>query len=498
MIFDLIGDAAIISFREVGVHGSVRSTSWRCLCHLAFDCGRLYAIRGHQLAIFAAFASLAVQIEGLIGSNGILPVTSWLDSLENTEQQGWYFPTLFWLDASDFMLRMVCIGGMVAAVLVFVDVFTRVALLTCYGLYLSLVVAGQQFTAYQWDGFLLEIGFLAILLTWGSGFIIFLYRWLIARFMLMGGIVKLASGDPSWAKLTALNYHYQTQPIPTPLAYYAYHFPEWFHKFCVAGVFFIELVLPFFVFMPRRFRLLAAWSFIVLQTSILLTGNYNFFNLLAILLCLFLFEDKDIVKRLPVRLCQSIKERQPIASKAVNVCSGVWAGLVLLICAVYVWMYHAGQYPMAPLKSVLRLTSAFSVVNNYGPFAVMTTVRPEIIVQGSQDGEHWQTYPFKYKPGDLDRCLGWNVPHQPRLDWQMWFAALQLPNQRGWFVKFLHRLQQGSAPVLALLADNPFAGQPPRYVRAVIYRYRFTESKERAETGNIWKREYAGIYWPAG
>ncbi len=455
-------------------------------------------LRFLAIIYFAAFASMLVQIEGLLGSNGILPVASWLDAVDKgfAGQQFWRFPTVFWIDASDVTLRAVCVAGMVSAAMVLLDVLSRAALLVCFGLYLSIAVAGQEFTAYQWDGFLLEIGFLAVLLTWGSGFIIFLYRWLLARFMLMGGIVKLASGDPTWANLTALNYHYQTQPIPTPLAYYVHHFPAWFNEFCVVAVFFIELVVPFFIFMPRRFRLFAAWSFIVLQSSIMLTGNYNFFNLLVILLCLFLFEDKAIVRAIPVNLRRYIMWRQPVATTSVHVLSGVWSGLVLLICATYIWMYHAGQYPAAPLKALVKLTSAFSVVNNYGPFAVMTTVRPEIIVQGSDDGEHWRTYPFKYKPGKLDRNLRWNIPHQPRLDWQMWFAALQLPARDGWFVKFLHRLRQGSPPVLSLLAGNPFPDRPPRYLRAVIYRYSFTRCKERAETGNIWKREYAGIYWP--
>ena len=196
-------------------------------------------LRGLALVYFAAFTSMSVQIEGLIGVNGILPLTAKLASLtiQVPEKKYWLFPTLFWLDSSNVTLKLVCYCGMVAAFLLFLSVFTRYMLISCFILYLSIATAGQVFTAFQWDVFLLEAGFLAFFLSWGSGFIIFLYRWLIARFMFMGGVVKLASGDPSWSNLTALGYHYQTQPIPSPLAYYAFYLPDWFNRVCVAGVF---------------------------------------------------------------------------------------------------------------------------------------------------------------------------------------------------------------------------------------------------------------------
>ena len=207
-------------------------------------------LRCLALIYFAAFISMVVQIEGLIGANGILPITAKLNAWEQyfPDNKYWLFPTLFWLDASDVSLRLSCYAGMAAAILVLLNFFTRISLIACFFLYLSIYTAGQVFTSFQWDSFLLETGFLALFLPWGSGIIIFLFRWLIARFMFMGGIVKLASHDPSWANLTALSFHYQTQPLPSPLAYYAYYLPEWFNQRCVAGVFFIELIVPFFVF----------------------------------------------------------------------------------------------------------------------------------------------------------------------------------------------------------------------------------------------------------
>ncbi len=450
-------------------------------------------LRGLGLIYLAAFASLAVQIQGLIGADGILPIAAKLQQFSGAGKY-WFFPTLFWLDASDRALQLACYAGMAAAALLVLDVFTRAALIGCFLLYLSLATAGQDFTAFQWDVFLPEAGFLAIFLTWGSGIIIFLYRWLIARFMFMGGVVKLASGDPSWANLSALDYHYLTQPLPAPLAYYAYYLPDWFNRLCVAGVFFIELVVPFFVFFPRRWRLFAAWSFILLQCSIIATGNYGFFNLLTILICLFLFEDRDLEKILPEKLSARITSRQPVAGKTASVLAGCWAFLVLFVAATHFWMSQSHRRPVVPVYTMIKTVAAFSVINNYGPFTVMTTTRPEIIVEGSSDGEHWQEYSFRYKPDRLDKPLRHNIPHQPRLDWQLWFAALAAPEKPLWLNSFLERLRQGSPSVLALLGHNPFPGNPPRFVRLRLYRYDYTTRERRAASGRIWRRLPLYIY----
>jgi hypothetical protein len=457
-------------------------------------------LRGLALIYFSAFASMAVQIEGLIGEQGLLPIKTELARIARYFPQHKYkdFPTLFWFDASDQALVMACYVGITAALFLLINCFDRLALVLCYGLYLSITVAGQDFTAFQWDALLLETGFLAIVLTGGSPICVFLYRWLIARFMLMGGIVKLASGDAAWANLTALSYHYQTEPIPSPLAYYAYYWPLWFHKLCVAGVLLIELVIPFFVFLPRRFRLIAAWSFILLQSSIILSGNYNFFNLLAILLCLFLFDEKDVEKIVPLHWLDFIKTRQKQPGRAANVLATVWLAVVMLFCAGQLWIYHVRRPLIKPLTMVMEWSNHFYLVNNYGPFAIMTTARPEIIVQGSDDGRHWQNYLFKYKPVELAKPLSWNIPHQPRLDWQMWFAAMESPAPHSWFANFMQKLEQGSPQVLSLLDHNPFPEKPPAYVRALAYRYRYTTPEQRAATGNIWQRDYLGVYWPPG
>jgi lipase maturation factor 1 len=458
---------------------------------------RWWFLRGLGLIYLAAFWSMATQIEGLIGANGILPIQEQLDRIGYwyADEKYWQFPTLFWLDASNSALKAVCLAGIGMALMVTLDIFVVPALIACYALYLTITTAaGQDFTGFQWDVFLLESGFLAIFLAGNSKVVHFLYRFLIARFMFMGGVVKITSGDPAWANLTALNYHYWTQPLPTPLGYYAYFLPEWWQQLCTAGVLFIELIVPFGVFMPRPYRLFAAWNFILLQTSILLTGNYNFFNLLALLLCLFLFDDSDLAKMTPEKLYTKLLRNNRPPSSAATLYSGVWAALVALILATHIWMAQTQQRPYKFLHELLQTASNFAVVNNYGPFAVMTTERNEIIIEGSNDGVHWLEYGFKYKPDALDKPLSWNIPHQPRLDWQLWFAALSPPQSGGWFEKFMHLLQQGSPDVTDLLASNPFPGLPPKYLRAVLYSYTFTTPDERTGTGKIWRREKLGIY----
>ncbi len=169
----------------------------------------------------------------------------------------------------------------------------------------------------------------------------------------------------------------------------------------------------------------------------------------------------------------------------------------MITCATQIWLFHIKSPVIDPLQSLLRTTSRFSLVNNYGPFAVMTTERKEIIVQGSDNGLNWSDYHFKYKPGALNGKLGWNIPHQPRLDWQMWFEALNPKRRSIWFEQFLLRLLQGSPQVLALLEHNPFPDKPPKYIRALIYPYTFSSAQQGDRTGQIWQRGKATVYNPA-
>jgi hypothetical protein len=411
----------------------------------------------------------------------------------------WLVPTLFWLNSSDIFLQLVpWTGAALSLLLLFGFGHWPVLLLLFLG-YLSLVSAGQEFMAFQWDILLLETGFLAIFASVPSNLIIWLFRWLLFRLMFLSGAVKLLSGDPTWSNLTALNFHFETQPLPTTIGWYAHQLPAWFQRASTLLMFVIELGLPclFFIPRPRYLHFFAAAGTLLLQILIFLTGNYGFFNLLAMALCLFLFDDASLSRLLPQRLIGKIvgssRQRQEGLGQRVIV-KGL-AVLIIFISSFQLLGVFLGYVPQ-PVRQVLRWFAPFHIVNTYGLFAVMTTSRPEIIVEGSNDGESWLEYEFVYKPGQVTRPPVWVAPHQPRLDWQMWFAALGDYRGNPWFVNFMQRLQQGSPEVLALLAGNPFPNAPPRYVRAWLYRYQFTGLTTLATEGAWWRREPAGLYFP--
>ncbi len=485
--------------RRRGLLSQLTRLLWgRALEPERYDLVRWVFLRGLGLIYFAAFASLATQVLGLAGSAGVLPLESFLRAVREQLGIGGYgmVPTLFWLNASDTALVAGTAAGMALALLAAVGLAVRPALIGLFALYLSYVYAGQVFMMFQWDLLLLEAGFLAIFLTGGSRIVVWLYRWLAFRYLLMAGAAKLLSGDPTWRSLTALEYHFETQPLPTPLAWYAAHLPHWMLIGGAAAALVVEVGVVFLFFAPRRVRAAAAWCVVGFQLLVALTGNYNFFNLLTMLLCLFLFDDAALRGVLPARLAARIAGRAPQPGRAATALATVIALAVVPVGMNRVWhLVSGGSIPVADV-----LTDAVTpllTVNPYGLFAVMTTTRPEIVVEGSDDGEAWREYEFRYQPGAVWRRPPWNIPHQPRLDWQMWFAALDSAWVEPWFGRFLRRLLEGSPPVLALLATNPFPDHPPRYVRATLYEYRFADPQTHAATGQWWVRRPAGSYFPA-
>jgi hypothetical protein len=406
-------------------------------------------------------------------------------------------PMVFWLDASDFAIQAVCWAGAGLSMLLVFNLLPRLSLLLLYVLYLSLFYGGQTFMNFQWDTFLLETGFIALLLSFATTPGIWLLRWLLFRFIFMSGVVKLLSGDPNWWNLSALSYHFLTQPLPTPLAWYAAQLPPSVLKFTTGSMFFIELVLPFLIFSPRRLRFFAAFGILLLQSCILITGNYNWFNLQTMLLCLPLFDDSAIQKVLPRSFAplRSIhwKNKTPRRPAAILVVSAL--ALLIVFCSVVEMDERFGDSPPAAAQAIDRFFSPLHITGPYGLFAVITTERDEIIIEGSYDGVEWREYEFRYKPGNVAREPRWNIPHQPRLDWQMWFAALQDPRRLVWFSRFLQRLRQNEPAVTALLEKNPFSDKPPVYVRALLYDYNYADCNEKAE-GVWWKRKLLGLYFP--
>ncbi|MDX6393755.1 MAG: hypothetical protein QOJ73_4818, partial [Streptosporangiaceae bacterium] len=466
---------------------------------------RAIFIRGLGAVYLAAFWSLAVQVDGLIGSRGILPAGEFLSQLGPLLGGGryWELPTLLWLDSSDRALHFLCWGGVVVGGLLVAGVLPRACLALLWLFYLSLAVVGQDFLGYQWDALLLEAGLLGVLFAprgpWlgrarrePSPGALWLIRWLVFRLMFLSGVVKLTGGDPTWWAWEAMKYHYETQPLPTWTSWYMHQLPPWFHAASVGYVFWAELITPFFVFGPRRLRMAGFWSLVLLQVLIAATGNYGFFNALAVVLCLSLVEDRDWASVLGDPDRDEPAPPRPGWWRRVSL--GVAGAIIVLVTTMEGLDRSGGTvvFP-APLEAVRSRLAPLRSMNAYGLFAVMTTERPEIIVEGSEDGETWSPYEFRWKPGDVNRRPRFTTPHLPRLDWQMWFAALAPDcGSQPWFLAFERRLLEGSPEVLGLLRSNPFPARPPRFLRARLYLYRFTSPGEKA----WWRREAAGLYCP--
>jgi predicted DCC family thiol-disulfide oxidoreductase YuxK/uncharacterized membrane protein YphA (DoxX/SURF4 family) len=514
-------DLAELAYEEVALHRSFISKLDRIysgpgFTPLSYVRVRFIFLRGLALIYLIAFASLLGQIQGLSGSRGIVPAQSVMDTLKVEAANNHVglerfhaVPTLAWWSASDRALNWQCGAGVGLSLLLLFGIAPAPVLFLLWCLYLSLTTVCGPFLDFQWDILLLETGFLAVFfapLQWverpsrqsaPSTMALWLLRWLLFRLMLESGCVKLMSGDISWWNLTALRVHYETQPLPTWIGWYAHQLPAGAQAACTFLLLFIELVVPALIFAGRRARLAAAGFFVLLQVLILLTGNYTFFNWLAILLCVPLLDD-DMLK----------PRRRPSASpetpSSLPRCPR-WRRFILLpitlVIALVTFMEFLGTLRVAqrwpaPALALCDWLQPFRSFNSYGLFAVMTQTRPEIIVEGSNDGRDWRAYEFKYKPGDLKQRPRFVAPFQPRLDWQMWFAALGGPRENLWFLNFEMRLLENSPEVLALLGRNPFPKAPPKYIRARLYEYHFTDGSARRATGRWWRREYKGIYVP--
>ena len=492
---------------------------------------RRWFLRALGVIYLIAFVSLWVQVDGLIGSDGVSPVNQFLQAVHAQLGKDAYalLPTLCWFNSSNAFLHFLCGGGVVLSVLLIFGIAPTLSLVALFAFYLSLTIAGQTFLSFQWDVLLLETGFLSIFLApwrlWPRELIclpgspppataapvsragLFLLKFLLFKLMLMSGMVKLTSGDDCWWNLTALDYHYWSQPLPTVFGWWADKSPEWFKHFSVAFCVGVEIIVPFFIWAPRRPRLIAAGLMIFLQFAIAITGNYCFFNLLTIALCLLLIDDAAVgIPRLReavgAQMVGAPSPRRAGCGRAlpIRLCNYVAIAVIIVILPIDAWLIFSAFKPRArppdALAKVYEQLEAFRIVNGYGLFRVMTKDRCEIVLEGSADGVEWLPYEFKWKPGDVKRVPGWCAPHQPRLDWQMWFAALETPQENPWFVGLVVRLLQGSHDVNRLLANNPFQDKPPSYIRAMFYRYRFTTVSELRQTGAWWKRQELREYLP--
>lgn len=455
------------------------------------------------LLYVVAFASLWPQIAGLFGNQGILPTQIFLGSVAHTLGSRKYLmlPTLFWLSSDNTALQLVCGLGLCAGLAIGALRLVWPMLLVAWLCHLSFLSVGGAFLSFQWDALLSEIGVIAlvavplryrtpqplVLVQIGR----WLFVWLLFRLLFGSGWVKLASGDPTWRDLTALHYHFETQPLPTILGYYAHQLPSGIKQALVVFALLCETLVPFLVFWPKM-RVIALVPTVLLQLGIALTGNYGYFNWLALLLALLLVPPSWLERLRPNPAADNDAESHQPARPSLLFGLPRLAISTLLFSASlghFLWTLRFRTDVPRPIHQAMKLVAPLQAVSHYGPFASMTQSRPELVIEGSIDGQTWREYPFRYKPGDLQRSPRWNAPHQPRLDWQMWFAALGRPSDSPWLEILLLRLLEGSKDVLWLFESDPFAGRKPRYLRVQHYQYRFTNLRQKQETGAYFTRE---------
>jgi lipase maturation factor 1 len=516
--------------------------------------GRLIArwifLRALGLIYLSAFYSLARQILGLIGPNGILPAGEYLQALGNSAGHArfWYAPTLLWLGSGSHALTALSWAGIAASLLVVCNIMPRGALLICFVCFLSFVTAAGEFSGYQSDGMLLEAGFISLFfapigLRPGLGFgeppsraSVFLLVWEWFRIYFESGVVKLASGDTQWRNFTAMDEYYQNGPLPTWIGWYVQHLPHWFHAATAFGTLALELVLVWMGFLPRWGRIVIFCIVTPWQIGVIATANYTFLNYLVLVMGSLLLDDRLLMRFLPARIRQVFADRwrredetaqyaTTLDNKDENVATSLagvsqdqadlpkaqnsllravhWLRLFVNRVA-FAWVFYSSTallilmlWSDAPLpRGPITALEPFRIADRYGLFAVMTRGRYEIEFQGSNNGTTWVPYPFRYKPQDLSEAPGIYAPYQPRFDWNLWFASLG-----GWRANPIvprteERLLAGSPDVLHLFASNPFPNGPPKLVRAMLWQYWFTSPSEKSAQGLWWKRQLLGLYAP--
>jgi hypothetical protein len=483
-------------------------------------------LRALGLIYYSAFFSLVFQIRGLIGPQGILPANEYLQAVaERFGHVGyWYAPTLLWFSGSAHMVTGICWVGMIASLLLVLNFWPRGMLAICFVCFLSFVSAARDFSAYQSDGMLLEAGFIAMFLAprgwrpgWGetqspSRASLFLLVWECFRIYFESGVAKIMGGDPQWRNFTALDEYYQNGPLPTWIGWHMQHLPHWFHAATTFVTLALELGLVWMMFLPRRLRILCFFIVTPWQIGIILSANYTFLNYLVLALGFLLLDDRFLVRFLPQHWKNHFltrKETKPLAAPnpaqdwretlrvqaeavklAVSAVLLTWIFYVTL--AEMVWMVRPVPLPTTPVAAL----EPFRIANSYGLFAVMTRVRYEIEFQGSEDGQTWFVYPFRFKPQDPAQAPGVYAPYQPRFDWNLWFASLSSWRQEPIVLHTEQSLLRGDADVLSLFAGNPFPHAPPRQVRAVLWQYWFTTPAEKRPQGIWWRRQLLGLYAP--
>ena len=479
-------------------------------------------LRSLGLVYFSAFFALLFQVRGLIGTQGILPAADYLHAISTLGPlRLWYAPTLLWLSSSDTMLMALCWAGLIASLVLVANVAPRAMLLVCFCCFLSFVTAAQDFSGYQSDSMLLEAGFLSLFLAPSGIFpglatkqpparaAMFLLLWEWFRIYFESGVVKLESGDPTWRNLTALYEYYQNGPLPTWIGWYLQHLPNWFHIATAAATLVMELLLVWMAFLPRPWKILCFFLVTAWQIGVIASANYTFLNYLVLILAFLLLDDAFLLRFVPWRWRShpNLNPSPSISNDEANLPpkSSPLTSLRTAISAVILtWIFYATLVPVGqmfwrdaplPLKPLIAL-EPLRIANQYGLFAVMTPHRYEIEFQGSDDGQQWTAYPFLYKPQDVHARPRIYAPYQPRFDWNLWFASLTNWQQSPIVPQTEERLLENDHDVLGLFASNPFPNSPPKFVRAVLWQYWFSDMQEKRNQGLWWRRQLLGTYAP--
>lgn len=467
---------------------------------------RFILLRVLAFVYFFAFISLATQVIPLIGEDGLLPADNYLDAVGSNFDSRWEafsrLPTIFWLHISDGWLLFFSWLGVLISIVVLIGYANSIIMLLLWILYMSFVHIGQLWYGYGWEIQLLETGFLAIFFvpfldlrpfpkTAPPALIIWLFRWLTFRIYFGAGLIKIRA-DECWRKLTCMFYHYQTQPIPNPLSPLLHFLPQWYHKIEVLWNHFIELIVPFFVFWPRILRLTAGILLLTFQVLLILSGNLSFLNWITIVPALVLFDDQFLKKVLP----KSLVKKSEKAAKQAKAPSRAAEITVIVVFTILIVLSIPVVHNLLSKRQIMNTSfDQWSLVNTYGAFGSIGKERYELVLQGTADpiiseDTLWKEYEFKAKPTDVNRPLPIIAPYQPRIDWQIWFAAMSVPQREPWLVHLVWKLLHNDELALSLIAENPFPDQPPKFIRIEYYKYEFAKLSDE----QVWNRTHVGTW----
>jgi hypothetical protein len=447
--------------------------------------------RGIAAIYLIAFVAAARQFRALMGERGMLPVPRYLARTPFRAA-----PSIYQFHYSDRFFAVTCwLGALLSAALLagagdLVPLWAAMpAWLLIWLLYLSIVNVGQTWYSFGWESLLLEAGFLVMFL--GNDdvappvLVLWLARWLVFRVEFGAGLIKMR-GDRCWRNLTCLYYHHETQPIPGPLSWYFHHLPKPLHRVEVAGNHVAQLVVPFLLFAPQPVAGVAGAVVVVTQLWLVLSGNFAWLNWVTILLACSAIPDSFV----------------GVASPALPDPPGWFVGVVIAFtAAVLVLSYRPVRNLLSRRQRMNASFNRYHLVNTYGAFGVVGRVRDEVVIEGTTDtrlteNTVWLEYEFKGKPGDVHRRPPQIAPYHLRLDWLMWFVAISSAYGKDWLPAFLRLLLDNDADTVRLLRRNPFPDSPPHYVRAQLYRYRFSSWHELRHEHIWWHRTLLGEYIP--